>query len=112
MHLHVVLEILAVPDRASLDRPETIEQLLDAAVRAGGFTELARKTVRFQPQGVTAFAVVGESHVALHTWPEEGRLFVDVASCGSRESAVAAVVAVREACRGEVVTRDERTLEG
>ncbi len=47
---------------------------------------------------ITACAVVGESHVALYSWPESGRLFVDVASCSTLESVRRAVAAIGARC--------------
>jgi S-adenosylmethionine decarboxylase len=62
---------------------------------------------------VTACAVVGESHLALHSWPEEGRLFVDVASCSTLESVRLAIDAVQRSLpAGRLVTLDERVLDG
>ena len=42
--------------------------------------------------GVTALALIAESHVAIHTWPEYGYAAVDAFTCGDRASA-------EEACR-------------
>ena len=36
---------------------------------------------RFAPVGVTGFAIVSESHIAVHTWPEYQYLALDVFSC-------------------------------
>lgn len=35
--------------------------------------------------GVTAFAILSESHIAAHTWPEKGYLHLDLVTC-SRHS--------------------------
>ena len=78
-----------------LDDATSLRGALEAAVRAGRFTTLSISVVPFSPQGVTACAVVGESHLALHSWPEEGRLFVDVASCSTLESVREAIDASR-----------------
>jgi S-adenosylmethionine decarboxylase proenzyme len=32
--------------------------------------------------GITVIAVISESHLALHTWPEFGYLHLDLVSCG------------------------------
>jgi S-adenosylmethionine decarboxylase len=61
---------------------------LHAAAKAGAFTVMDAR--------VHAFLVVGESHLAVHTWPEEQQLFLDIASCGDPklvEVALAAFVA-------------------
>jgi S-adenosylmethionine decarboxylase len=81
-------------------------------VRAGGFTLFQLAVHRFEPQGVTACAVVGESHVALHSWPEEGRLFFDVASCTTYESTRRAVEAVTATVPGgRLQILDERVID-
>lgn len=59
---------------------------LDAAVRgaaeASGATVLECISHRFAPQGVTVLALLAESHISLHTWPESGYAAADVFTCG------------------------------
>ena len=31
--------------------------------------------------GLSAFAIISESHIALHTWPQQGFIRVDIGSC-------------------------------
>ena len=50
--------------------------------------------------GVTGAAIVGESHVTIHTWPEEGKAFVDVASCGDPAGVERALAAIERALPG------------
>ena len=45
-------------------------------------TLLALNSHKFQPQGVTCVAMLAESHISIHTWPEEGKAAVDVYTCG------------------------------
>src|SRR5262245_35757335 len=94
MRLFVVLAIFEGCPRSWLNSPDGMRAALDQAVAAGSFTCKSIVVVPFAPQGVTACAVVGESHIALHSWPEQGRLFVDIASCSTRESALAALDAI------------------
>ena len=37
---------------------------------------------KFQPHGVTAVALLAESHISIHTWPENGMAVCDVFTCG------------------------------
>ena len=37
---------------------------------------------KFQPQGVTIVALLSESHISIHTWPENGSAALDVFTCG------------------------------
>lgn len=57
------------------------EALVNAAEQAGA-TLLKVYTHSFQPQGVTGFALLAESHISIHTWPEYGFASIDVFTCG------------------------------
>ena len=37
---------------------------------------------KFEPQGVTAIALLAESHLSIHTWPESLYSAVDIFTCG------------------------------
>ena len=37
---------------------------------------------KFEPHGVTAIALLAESHLSIHTWPESGYSAVDIFTCG------------------------------
>lgn len=112
MRMFVALAIFEGCPHRWLNSPDALRSSLDAAVKAGSFTCLGTLVVPFSPQGITACAVVSESHLALHSWPEEGRLFVDIASCSTRESVLAAVDAIGRAMpEGRLATLDERVIE-
>lgn len=112
MKLFVALAIYEDCPAAWLNDPEALRAALEEAVSAGRFTSLSMMVVPFSPQGVTACAVVGESHLALHSWPEEGRLFVDIASCSTEASVKRALAALGEAMpEGRLALLDERVLE-
>ena len=54
-----------------------------AAVRAGGGTVLDSSHVIFPNGAVTLVLILAESHLAIHTWPEENLIAVDLFSCGA-----------------------------
>ena len=45
-------------------------------------TMLHLKSHKFEPQGVTAVALLAESHISIHTWPENGTAVCDIFTCG------------------------------
>ena len=109
--LYVALAVIEGVASTVLDDPNAMRAALDAGVTAGGFWLREMLVARFEPHGVTATAVVGESHLCLHSWPEEGRLFVDIASCSTREGVRRAMDAIVESLPGAQVTvLDEREL--
>lgn len=57
-------------------------QAMRRAVDAMGATLLNLSSHRFTPHGFTAVAILSESHLAVHSWPENGYVAVDVLTCG------------------------------
>lgn len=94
MEIHVALAIVTGVSPAKLDDQEEMRACLERAVAAADFALYDVSIVKFPHQGVTAAAIVGESHIALHTWPESGRMFVDVASCSDERSVRLAIESV------------------
>ena len=45
-------------------------------------TLLALHSHKFDPQGVTCVAMLAESHISIHTWPEKGMAVCDIFTCG------------------------------
>ncbi|NVO13955.1 MAG: adenosylmethionine decarboxylase [Rhodoplanes sp.] len=94
-----------------LDDIDHIEETLRACVDAAGATLLHIHLHHFQPTGVSGVAVLAESHISIHTWPEAGYAALDVFMCGNadpdacipilREAFSAGRVAVSELLRGQ-----------
>jgi S-adenosylmethionine decarboxylase len=78
---HLLLTLSGCPP-ALLDDRTALEQLVRRAAEAAGATVLQVLAHRFAPQGVTALALLAESHASLHTYPEHGAAFWDCFTCG------------------------------
>ena len=106
--LHLIIEI---KDGHGLDSLQTVEDALRAAIIACRATLLHIHLHKFSPQGVSGVAVLAESHMSVHTWPEAGYGAFDVFMCGDadpwkavpvlRDAFEAGSVDVRELRRGE-----------
>jgi S-adenosylmethionine decarboxylase len=94
-----------------LDDIEHIEATLRRCVEAARATLLHIHLHHFQPSGgVSGVAVLAESHISIHTWPEVGYAALDVFMCGAaepdkcipvlREAFAAKRVGVNELLRG------------
>ena len=71
-------------DPALLDDVATVERLVRDAAAAASATVMAVSLHRFSPQGVSGVAILAESHLAIHTWPEHGFASVELYVCGAR----------------------------
>jgi S-adenosylmethionine decarboxylase len=90
---HLILELWGC---SNLNSIEVVEHAIREVVRLCDLTLLDLKVYPFTPIGVTGVAVVSESHVMVHTWPEHGYAAVDVFTCGEQANPVAALPALRE----------------
>jgi S-adenosylmethionine decarboxylase len=70
-------------DTDILNDQNKLEELTRAAALATGATVLDICAHKFKPQGVTALAVLAESHASLHTYPESNVVFWDCFTCGT-----------------------------
>lgn len=76
----------------NLDDLDLIEQALRDAVKITGATLLHIHLHHFTPNGgVSGVAVLAESHISIHTWPERDYAALDIFMCGETkpENAIA-----------------------
>jgi S-adenosylmethionine decarboxylase len=73
----------AVGDPAVATDPEGIAAAARVAVAAGSGHVLDESAVVFPNGAVTLVLVLAESHLSVHTWPEEGLVAIDLFSCGA-----------------------------
>src|SRR6056297_2925328 len=76
---HLIIEVV---NGHGLDDEARIAQAFRDCVSACGATLLHIHTHKFSPQGVSGVAVLAESHISVHTWPEIGYGAFDVFMCG------------------------------
>ena len=65
-----------------LDDEELIRSAVTQAAEECGATFLGLRSHKFSPQGVTCAALLAESHITIHTWPERGVAACDIFTCG------------------------------
>lgn len=85
---HIILEMWGCQN---LESVATAEQALRGMVAALDVNLLDLRVYPFSPVGVTGIAIVSESHLVIHTWPEYGYAAVDIFTCGSPRDPQAAV---------------------
>jgi S-adenosylmethionine decarboxylase len=81
MGKHFILNLYECPFEL-LDDKEFIRMLLYRATKECKATLLNLAVHKFDPQGVTGIAMLAESHISIHTWPETGQAAVDIYTCG------------------------------
>lgn len=59
-----------------------LRSVINEAAIAAKANLLVVTSKSFHPQGVTALGLLSESHISIHTWPENGCAMVDICTCG------------------------------
>ena len=98
---HVTMDLRDV----SFDKLNDLEFLKAAMVEAAsrcGATIVGENFIQFDPQGVTGVLVLSESHLSIHTYPEEGFAAIDCYTCGTTVDPEVAVDHMIDALGGRV----------
>ena len=61
--------------------PFELRKKYDNQLKESGFGVLSFIEYNFEPQGYTALWLLSESHFAIHTFPEEGKSYIELSSC-------------------------------
>ena len=88
-------------DRRAINNQSLVEQSISVASRVSKSTLLGLNSHRFQPQGVTCVALLAESHISVHTWPELGLAVCDVFTCGNKTKPMDAALHLKMAFNAE-----------
>ena len=106
--VHLIVDLYGAK---GLDDIDLVELTLRRCVDAARATLLHIHVHHFQPNGISGVAVLAESHISIHTWPDASYAALDVFMCGKatpdacipvlREAFQAARVEVNEILRGQ-----------
>lgn len=67
----------------TIEDEKTLETILVEAAKQANSMPLKVCIHKFEPQGATGFAVLAESHLSFHSWPEFNYVAIDAFTCGT-----------------------------
>ncbi len=86
----------------------TREIVLRAAKECGA-TILDDHFHQFEPIGVSGVVLIAESHISVHTWPENGFAAADIFTCGEMKPQVAIDI-MREGFRAKAASMSMKVV--
>ena len=95
---HYVVEAAGC-DRELLAAPDRIREIFTRACSVGEMQLKSTYFFRFSPKGVSGVAILAESHISVHTWPDHGYAALDVYVCGERSEPERAIDHILEELR-------------
>lgn len=86
---HFIVELSKCNAKVLNDLSKVKEVLSHAAIQAN--TEIKELAFHhFYPHGVSGVVVIAESHISIHTWPENGYAALDIYTCGDKANPIIA----------------------
>ena len=79
---HVLFDLKGCLMTPPLDDEEYIKETLVEASKIANLELIKVDTHKFEPHGVTGYALLAESHISIHTWPENHIAKCDIFCCG------------------------------
>src|SRR5580704_14872193 len=102
--------LYAIDARCTPDSPVgevgRLTEIAVDAVAAGGGHVLDASHVIFPNGAITLVLILAESHLSIHTWPEEDLIAIDLFSCGAIDGQAVLARLVSELRLAQVTTRE------
>ena len=95
MGKHYLLNLYGCPFHL-LDNERFLLDLIEIAAESSGATIVQTISKKFEPQGVTIVSLLAESHISIHTWPEEGKAACDVYTCGDSQPKIGCDIIIHQ----------------
>ena len=77
---HLLIDIIC-DNSDILNSLEKLEELSDKLIKICNLTKLSKLKHKFEPHGITLITLLSESHLSMHTWPENKSICIDIFSC-------------------------------
>jgi S-adenosylmethionine decarboxylase len=99
------VDAICPPDSVLAD-VGSLTEVACGAIGAGGGHVLETSPVVFPNGAITLVLVLAESHLSIHTWPEEAMVAIDLFSCGAIDGRVVVDHLVRDLGLESVTVRE------
>ena len=86
--------------------PSVFEKVINKIAKAANVTILKISKYKFKPQGFTMVALLAESHISFHTFPEKGIISFDFFTCGKVSPSIALDIIRKEIEHKRIVKKE------
>ena len=100
---HITLDIIGTEKEYE---PKFFEKLVYKIAKKAKVTVLEISKFKFEPQGFTLVALLAESHISFHTFPEKGIISFDFFTCGKVSPIVALEILKKDIKHKRIVKKE------
>ena len=100
---HITIDILGTKGEKD---PSFFEKIVYKIAKKAKVTVLDISKHTFEPQGFTLVALLAESHISFHTFPEKGIISFDFFTCGKVNPSVAVKIIKKEIEHTRIIKKE------
>jgi spermidine synthase len=100
---HITLDIIGTIKEYD---PSVYEKVIREIAKAAKVTILNISKYKFEPQGFTILALLAESHISFHTFPEKNIISFDFFTCGRISPSIAIEIIKKEFKHKRIVKKE------
>ena len=100
---HITLDIIGTSKEYD---PSIFEKVIDEIAKAADVKILNISKYKFEPQGFTIIALLAESHISFHTFPEKEIISFDFFTCGKVSPTVALDILRKEIKHKRIIKKE------
>jgi S-adenosylmethionine decarboxylase len=78
---HMICDIKEIKNQTLLNSLEDLKVILDHICQKQEYQILQKTEHQFHPQGCTILYLLSESHISIHTFPEQNYIALDLYTC-------------------------------
>ena len=102
---HITLDIITGINEREYDS-SFYEKIIYKIAKAAKVTVLEISKYKFEPQGFTILALLAESHISFHTFPEKGITSFDFFTCGNINPSIAVGIIKKEIKHTQIIKKE------
>ena len=92
--MHILLDLWDTKVKNSIN---TLRKILKETIKISGATLIHMHFHRFgKEHGISGVAVLAESHISVHTWPERNYIAFDIFMCGDTRPEASATYLIKK----------------
>ncbi len=94
--VHIIADFHGIPSCPGLNDVGILESIAKHAIELSNATLLKMFSNKFEPQGITLSAIISESSMDIHTYPEHGYMSVSFYTCGDKADPIKGIKFIRD----------------
>jgi len=100
---HITIDIIGTTEKYD---PSIFENVINKIAKAADVTVLKISKYKFEPQGFTILALLAESHMSFHTFPEKNVISFDFFTCGKVSPSIAVNIIKKEFKHKRIIKKE------